>query len=610
VSVTTHIEVLGDPAEARSVTDAVAGSTVVSDFLATTRRRADAPALRWRTATGFAELTWSQYAERAARVAGGLRALGIRRGDRVALMMRNRPEFHLADMGALLAGATPFSIYNSSAPEQIAYLLGHSGAVAAIVEDGALLERLTRARGELPELRDVFVIEPEGAPPRTRTFAELLAGAPVDVDAAAAAIAPEDLCTLVYTSGTTGPPKGAMTTHANVCWALETYRRALDGVGLEGRRIVSYLPMAHVLERDFTHWLGVREGLEVTTCPDPAQIGAYLRDVRPELFAAVPRVWEKLSAAIRSAPRGPDAEAAFVEGLAVGAEAAELRCAGRPLPEALRERWLRAELLALAPARELAGLDACVSAFTGGAPIPEGVLRFFLALGVPLGEGYGMTESTFIYTFAPFRVRPRTVGPPMPGALVTLAPDGEVLTRGGGVFAGYLGDPQRTAEAIDADGWLHTGDIGAFDEAGYLRIVDRKKELIITAGGKNVSPANLEAALKSHPLIGQACVVGDGRPFLAALIVLDPEVARAWTAGRDVGDDLAALAGDARLRAEIEHAVATVNASVARAEQIKRFCVLHEDWEADSDVLTPTMKLRRRGVAARYADEIDGLYTG
>jgi long-chain acyl-CoA synthetase len=568
---------------------AIEGRTVPGMFAATVADRPDEVALRWRppgAETATASLTWAEYAERACRVAGGLRALGVRPGERIVLMMRNRPEFHYADVGGLLAGATPISIYNSSSPEQIEYLAGHSEAVAAVVGDVAMLERFLKVRSELPGLRNLVLMDdPDGlAPADVVPFAELLGAAPVDLAGAAAAIRPEDLLTLIYTSGTTGPPKGVMITHRNLSWVVESMNRA-TGEPLAGWRQVSYLPMAHIAERLLTHYFHIAEGTDVTCCPEPTELVSYLREVRPEHFLGVPRVWEKLHAGITAAMAAdPDKQAAFERALQTGDEAV------------------------LANVRAMVGIDGMRLALTGAAPIPRPVFDFFRALGVPLSEVYGLSECTGPMTWSR-DVRPGTVGPPIPGQEVKILDDGEVCCRGGNVFAGYLKDPERTAEMLDDEGWLHSGDIGRFDEAGYLQIVDRKKELIITAGGKNISPANLEAAIKSYPLIGQACVVGDARPYITALIVLDPDVAPAWARSQGIGfASLGDLAAHPDVRAEVERCVAEANTRFSQVEQIKKIAILPTEWPPDSDELTPTMKLKRRGVLAKYADEIEALY--
>jgi long-chain acyl-CoA synthetase len=594
----------------------VAGRTVPAVFAETVAARPDAVALRWRAPgsdTASASLTWSQYAEQACRIAAGLSELGIRSGDRVLLMMRNRPEFHPADMGALLAGATPFSVYNSSSPEQIEYLAGHSEAVAAIVGDIGMLERFLKVRSALPDLRNLVLIDDPDrlAPSDVVPFGDLLGAAPVDLGEAAGRVRADDLLTLIYTSGTTGPPKGVMISHYNVAWVLESMRRA-TGESITGWRQVSYLPMAHIAERFVTHYLHVGEGTEVTTCPEPTELASYLREVRPEHFLGVPRVWEKIHAGITAAVSAdPDKQAGFERALEVGHRAAAVRVTGEPLPPDLAAAWDAVDTAAFANIRSLVGLDHCRIAITGAAPIPRQVFDFFLAIGVPLSEVYGMSECTGPMTWARMPVRPGTVGPPIPGQEVNLLDDGEVCCRGGNVFAGYLKDPERTAEALDADGWLHSGDIGVFDEAGYLKIVDRKKELIITAGGKNISPANIEAAIKSYPLIGQACAVGDARPYMTALIVLDPDVAPAWARSRGIEfSSLTDLAAHPDVRAEVERCVAEANARFSQVEQIKKLAILPTEWPPDSDELTPTMKLKRRGVLKKYEAEIEALYAG
>jgi long-chain acyl-CoA synthetase len=581
-----------------------AGRTVLSTFLETLGRRGDRVALRWRArdgeGDGWGELTWAEYADQAARIAGGLTAAGVGPGDRVILLLRNRPEFHVADIAVLAAGATPVSIYTSSSPEQIAYLAGHCRARVAIVEDAEFQASLDAVRHELPDLEHCYVVESDD-------WGALLAHPPVDLEASARRCRPEELATVIYTSGTTGPPKGVQITHHNVVWTVESYRALVGDV--EGLRSVSYLPMAHIAERLHSHYLATASGFEVTTCPDMHEVAAYFRDVHPESIFGVPRVWEKIHAAVEALVAG-DAEKA-------GAFHAAL-ATSLPLQLARRERLLTAEEQAtldhlestvLQVTRGLLGLDAVRYAVSGAAPLPVEILEWYVALGVPFSEIYGMSENTGPLTWEPWRIRPGTVGPPMPGVEIRLADDGEVLARGGLIFPGYLDDPAKTAEALDEGGWLHTGDIGRFDAAGYLAIVDRKKELLITAGGKNISPANLEAALRTIPLVGQACAVGDERKFISALLVLDPDGAKAWASGHDL-DELspAELAALPDVVAEVQAGVDRVMADFSHAEQVKRFTLLGEEWLPDSDELTPTAKLKRRNILAKYADQIEAMY--
>ena len=589
----------------------VEGQTIVTRFAETVAAHPDAVALRWRTDDdGWGEWTYRDYAEKAGRLATGLAASGLGKGERVALMMRNRPEFHIADVAVLMCGGTPFSIYNSSSPDQIEYLVSHSEATMAIVEDIGFLERLLKVRGQLPNLRTVIVLEDNDgqAPEDVVAFDSLLDHEPMTLDEAAPNAEPGDLATIIYTSGTTGPPKGVMLDHYNIVFTAAAYLRLID-IEPVGFRAVSYLPMAHIAERMSGHYLGILGGLEVTSCPDPGLLAQYLREVRPQTFFGVPRVWEKLYAGV-SAALAADSEKAqkFGEAVAAAKPLAEARAAG-PLNAEQQQTWDFLDEVAFKGVRELLGLDCVQIAVTGAAPIPVEVLEWFRAIGVPLSEIYGMSESSGPMTWDPYAVRPGTVGRAFPGCDVKLLDDGEVVCRGGNVFKGYLKEPEKTAEALDSDGWLHSGDIGEFDADGYLRIVDRKKELIITAGGKNISPANIEAALKSFPLIGQVAVIGDNRPFISALIVLDPEVAPAWAKQRGIDNgSLAELAGHPEVHAEIERSVNEANQRFSQVERVKKFTILGEEWLPDSEELTPTMKLKRRGVNQKYAAEIEALY--
>jgi long-chain acyl-CoA synthetase len=589
-----------------------AGRTVPGEFVATVARHPERVALRWRTADErWQELTYAEYGDRVARVAAGLRALGVGAGDRVVVMVRNIPEFHVVDVAVTSLGATPVSIYNSSSPEQVAYLAGHCQAVAAVVEDHAFLDRVVAVADQLPRLREVVVVAPEGnLPSGVRPLAELLVADPLDLEAAAAAVDPATLATIIYTSGTTGPPKGVMLDHRNVVWTLESLKRALPFDDFAGKRVVSYLPMAHIAERTTSHYAGCFLGYEVTTCPDPALLASYLKEVRPNFVFGVPRVWEKIHAGVNAAlAADPAKQQQFDEAIAAAIPIAEAMDWDRATDEQ-RSTYAFLDEVAFRPIRELVGLDQVEAAVTGAAPIPADVLSWFRAIGVPMSEIYGMSESTGPMTWTATRVKAGTVGPAIPGTEVALADDGEVVFRGGNVFKGYLDDPTKTAEAIDERGWLHSGDIGVLDDDGYLRIVDRKKELIITAGGKNVSPANLEAALKLIPLVGQACAIGDQRPFVTALVTLDPEVAPAWARQRGLEfSDLADLARHPEVLAEVEAGRRDVMAGFNHAEAVKKLHVLGEEWLPDSDVLTPTSKLKRRGIHARYAEPIAALYT-
>ena len=443
---------------------------------------------------------------------------------------------------------------------------------------------------------------------------ELLAEDPVDLAEEAAIAQPEDLATLIYTSGTTGPPKGVMITHYNVLWTGVSLLRAfgMPQEDLVGMRIVSYLPMAHIAERQTSHYNGILGGFVVTSCPDTGKIGEYLREVRPHVGFGVPRIWEKIAAGVEAAlAADPDKKQKFDDAIAAATPLVSKRTleGEEALTDEERSTLQFLDEVAFAPVRQLIGMDEMVRAITGAAPIPVELVQWYRAVGIPLSEVYGMSENTGPLTWDAVRVKPGFVGRALPGVEVALAADGEVIARGGNIFTGYLNDPEKTADALDEDGWLHTGDIGEFDDEGYLKIVDRKKELIITAGGKNISPANLEAALKSIPLIGQAAVIGDQRPFMSALLVLDPDAAPAWARAHGVEySSLAELAEHPDVLAEVEAGVKEANARFSQVEQIKKWKLLGSEWLPDSEELTPTMKLKRRGINTKYAAEIEAIY--
>jgi long-chain acyl-CoA synthetase len=583
--------------------------TVLDGFLLTVGRQPDDVAVRELDGHGLSvipSMTWTEYADLVARVAGGLYARGVGPGDRVVLMMRNRLEFHVADLAVLACGATPISIYNSSSPEQIGYLVQHSKASTAIVEAGDFADRMLAAAGAAPSLTTIVVIG--DAPAGTVAWSDLVAAAPIDLVEAEAALQPDSLLTVIYTSGTTGPPKGVMLSHRNVIAASTGFQSYSHRLYDDGKRLVSYLPMAHIAERMVSYYNHVLRGSQAVPCPDITMLSAYLPAVRPTALFGPPRVWEKLVAGIKAqvSARGPEMAASFDDALKVGRRVQQLRARGEEPTAELAETWRFVDEVAFAPVRAAVGLDECEFVFSGAAPVPPEVIDFLRDIGLPMSEVYGMSENCGGMTWEPFLVKPGRVGTAYPGVEVTTAEDGEVLCRGPIVFSGYLDDPERTAEALDADGWLHTGDIGEFDADGYLRIVDRKKELIITAGGKNVSPANVEAVLKTVPLVGQAMAVGEAKPYLVALLTLDPDA----VAARHPGRSLAEVAHDPEVVADIAAGVAAANDRLSRVEQPRRILVLDEDWMPDSDVLTPTMKLKRRGILARYGDQIEAMYAG
>ena len=590
---------------------ALSASTLCQAFQATVAARPDAVALR--TPGGAVEVTWREYAQRVERIAAGLASLNIGRGDTVALMMLNRPEFNLCDTAAMHLGATPFSVYNTSALEQIAHLFENAENRVVFCEQ-RFVPSVMAAGGKVEHIICV-----DGRPEGTMSLAELEgADEPgFDFEAAWRAVQPDDVLTLIYTSGTTGPPKGVELTHKNMLAEVRGTTSVLPVV--PGDRMPSYLPSAHVADRWSTHYQGMVFGLEVTCVADVRALAAALPDVRPTIWGAVPRVWEKIKAALEARIAGePDADRrqalrwAVDTGLRkVRAEQAAIAGTGPGPDEALLAEFARADAAVLSKIRAQIGLDQVRWSVSGAAPASMDVLEFFGAIGLPICEVWGMSELSALATInPPARTKLGTVGPPMPGVEVALAEDGELLCRGDVLMRGYRKDPAKTAEAIDADGWLHTGDVAEIDPEGYVTIVDRKKELIINAAGKNMSPANIESKLKgSSPFIGQAVAIGDRRPYNVALIVLDPDACAAYAAKTGLVDaSAAALCQDAGVRAAVADGVRLANQQLSRVEQIKSFTILPVDWEPGGDELTPTMKLKRRPITEKYAAQIESLY--
>ena len=607
--------------ERREIEEEIQGRTLCDLLAEHAAGHGDAPAMSWKRDGAWQTLSWRDYRERVAEVAMGLAGLGVGRGDFVAIMATNRPEHVLVDQAAVHAGATPTTFYFTLPPEQIRYVAGHCEAKVAVLEDRDMLKRWQELRDDLPALRYLVVLDgaEEGDGPGVLGWDDLvargrgaLAGDGSGFEELRRRVGPEDNATLLYTSGTTGRPKGVLLTHHNVLYQITALDR-LTGLP-QGGSSVSYLPLAHIAERVLSIYGPLTRRSHVWFCPDPTQAVEYVRQARPTLFFGVPRVWEKVRAGIQAKLAAEENERRrkiAERAVATGLEVVRRGQRGEPVPLGLRARHAVLERLVLAKIRHAIGLERCTFASSAASPLAVDVAEFFAALGLPLVEVYGMTETTGVATGnRPGKVKIGTVGPALEGVEMRLADDGEVLVRGPINTPGYFRQPEATAELIDADGWLHTGDVGELDD-GYLRIVDRKKELIITSSGKNLSPANIEGLLKEHPLIGQALVYGDDRPYVVALIVLDHELAPAWAASNGLdGSDLAALAASDRVQAEVQLVVDAINQRLSRIEQVKRYEVLPVEWTAESEELTPTLKLRRRIIHAKYADRIDSLYEG
>jgi long-chain acyl-CoA synthetase len=602
-------------AERADIDRVVSGKTVCTMFAEAARKWADHPALHWRTNGDWNEMTWREYREQVAALTVALRSLGFGPEQFGLIMARNIPEHFIADLGVVHAGGAAISVYNTLAPEQIQYVANHSEATVAFVEDEAFLAKFMAIRPSTPHLRHIVLIH-GNAPEGVMSWDELMAkgraayeSEPAAFDGAWRAVGPEDPVSLIYTSGTTGPPKGVMYSHSNILWTLESCRRMLS---TEGDTIVSYLPFAHVAERFTSLWNGIYLGRNTYLCPDPNQLLAYLLEARPTYVVGVPRVWEKLMSGILAGIAGEPDEAKrqmAQSAVAAAQQAYRLRRDAQQVPAELADVVERAQPLYKLLLSKV-GLDRCETAITSTAPCRPELHEFWAGLGLPLYEVWGMSELTGPATVVPMNDhRAPSIGVAMPGVEARLGEDGELLIRGGNVMVGYFRDPEKTAETIDKDGWVHSGDIAEHGPNGHFKIVDRKKELIITSSGKNISPANLEAVAKSSPIIGQTVAVGDSRNFISVLVVLDPQVAPLWAKARGIGgESIAELADKTQIVEEVRRALTVANSHLSRIEQFKRFTILATEWSPESEELTPTMKLKRRVIESKYGAQIEAMY--
>jgi long-chain acyl-CoA synthetase len=605
--------------ERREIERLVEGRTVLDLMARTVAAYGDRPAYSdqadgretWRT------LTWSELHETGRHLAAALIARGVERGASVAIMATNRIEHVVTDHAALLAGAVPLSVYNTLSPEQISYIAGHAAPQAVFLETADHLERWRAALAEVASIRLVVGIgEAWLDDERFVAWDDLVAEGrdlPLEaVDDRSGAVRPEDPATVLYTSGTTGDPKGVVLSHANVVYECETTLRR-NGAD-PGNVTLSYLPYAHIAERVLSMYLPPHFGdWHVHLVADPGLLVPALVDVRPTQFFGVPRVWEKIRAGltgILAQEPDPQRKAAIEGAMAVGVEYVESLQIGERTSPGLQQRYDAADAAVLTPIKARLGLDRVTWAGSASAPMPVEVARFFAGLGLAINDIYGMTETCGAATACgPGKFRLGTVGTALPGIELRIAEDGEVLMRGPIMTSGYHRRPDATAALLDLQGWVHSGDIGAIDDDGFLSIVDRKKELIITSAGKNVSPSNIESLLKESPVVGHALAFGDNRPYVVAVLTLDGEVAPAVARAQGIEfTDLADLAAKPAIRAMVQAAVDAANARLSRPEQVKAFELLPTEWTAESEELTPTLKLKRRVVHAKYADVIDRLY--
>jgi long-chain acyl-CoA synthetase len=582
-------------------------TTLCAAFQRTASADPDAVALRTPPTDG-SRITWRDYARRVGRIAAGLAALGVARGDTVALMLTNRPEFHLVDTAAIHLGATPFSIYNTNPPKQIEYQLTHAGTRVVVCEQ----QFLPQIRAAATPIEHIVCVD--GPVDTTIGLDELeAAGQPdFDFDATWREVQPSDVLTLIYTSGTTGPPKGVELTHANLLAEIRGCEEIFDI--RRGDRITSYLPSAHIADRLSCHYLQMTHGTQITCVADTRGIAAALPDARPTIWVAVPRIWEKLKLAIDTRIRTGTDDAIRTRALNAidtGLRKVRTEQAGQHVPQDLAAEYSTADRQVLGPLRAELGLDQTRWAMSGAAALAPEILEFFLALGIPVCEIWGMSETVGAATVnPPGNIKIGSVGVPLPGVQLRIADDGEALLRGPIVMRGYRNDPQRTTEAFDDDGWLHTGDIVTQNDDGYVTIVDRKKELIINAAGKNMSPTNIENTLKAAcPALGTVVVIGDRRPYNVAIMVLDEDVSTAIAHRHHIADASPAdLAAHPVITQLVQADVEAANAKLSRVEQIKRFRILPDTWQPGGDELTATMKLRRKNIAVKYATTIDSLY--
>ena len=582
-------------------------ATMCEAFQRTASIDPDAVALR--TPGDTQTMTWREYAAQVRKVAAGLAGLGVRRGDTVSLMMGNRIEFYPLEVGAQHVGATSFSVYNTLPAEQLTYLFGNAGTKVAICEE----QYVDRIRASGAAIEHIVCID--GSPAGTISVDDLYAAAPADFDFESTwrAVQPDDVVTLIYTSGTTGNPKGVEMTHTNLLF--EGY--GLDAVlGIQfGDRITSFLPSAHIADRMTALYGQEMFGTQVTVVSDGRAIAAALPDVRPTVWGAVPRVWEKLKAGIEFAVSHEEDDAkrqAMEWAMSVAAKRSAALLTGEPMSDEVAAEWAKADELVLSQLRGRLGFGELRWALSGAAPIPKETLAFYSGIGIPLAELWGMSELSCAATVIhPREARLGAVGKLLPGLEGKIADDGEYLVRGALVMKGYRKEPAKTAEAIDEDGWLHTGDICEVDADGYVRIVDRKKELIINAAGKNMSPANIEnTILAACDMVGVMIAIGDGRPYNTALLVFDADSVGPYAAQHGLADaSPEALAADPEVVARIAAGVAAGNAKLSRVEQIKRFRILPTLWEPGGDEITLTMKLKRKPIMTKYAGEIEQLYS-
>lgn len=596
---------------------AVSGRTLTEIFENRVARSPEKVAMKFRSGDGWEPITFRHYDEQAREVANGLISLGVGKGDAVALLSTNRPEWHLADLGILLSGGITVPVYVTNSASQVAHVIGHSGAGVIFVENQLQLDKVQAVLKDLPQLKKIVVMEPDSDSTdllmsfdqlrhRGRDFAKT---DPAALKERTSAIKPEDTATIIYTSGTTGLPKGSMLTHGGFAWTLEDLGKVLPFGDCEDR-VISYLPLSHVFERLASEWGGVFFGFEVWFCESTEKLRETLKECQPTFFIGVPRVFEKFASAIQAKYKEHEKADTIAKALEAALERVELQQAGKSIPLPLKVKNALFDKVIFHKTREELGMGQLRFAVTGSAPLTPEVLKFIHAIGIDLVEAYGQTETNAPTTVTPpGKARIGTVGPPIPGLEMKFDDDGEILVKGPNVFKGYLNDPAATAESFTSDGFLRTGDVGALDEAGYLKITDRKKDIIITAGGKNISPQEIEGKLTVSPLISQAVVIGDRRPFLTALLTTDSDAAVKWghALGIEVSDPMA-LTREPKFLAAIGEVVEKVNEGLSQVEKVKKWTLLEKDFTQEAEEITPTFKVKRKTINSKYEAQIEAMY--
>ncbi len=588
--------------------------TVVHALWDRARERPNEPALFSKRRGVWEPTTWAEYQRRVSAFARGLIALGLKRGQAVAFMAFNREEWVIGDLATIAAGGVPVGLYTTSSPEQLAYVLGHCEAPIVVVEDASYVARVEAVRAQLPALKTVVVMNPAGvAPERARSFDEIVqlgnAGPVEPLEERMQSARPGDLATLIYTSGTTGFPKGVMLTHHNMTWTAEYLSSCFRFERTEV--ILSYLPLSHIAEQVISIHGPVWHGMQVYFAESFDKLPENLREVRPTVFFGVPRVWEKFKARaearVLEQPPSRQRLFAWARRVTLAYHQRDLE----KLEPSIRTtaQYRAARRLVLSRVKERIGFDRTRLFATSAAPIGKDVLEFFASIDIVVREIYGQSEVTGPTSVnTPGATRLGSLGRPMPGVEVRLGDDGEILVRGGNVCAGYYKDPAATAELLEG-GWLHSGDLGAFDADGYLRVIGRKKEIIVTSGGKKTPPANIESLLRTVKPIGHAMVVGDRRNYLVALITLDPDAVPAIAAEHGWPQEPGALARTAEFQAWLMGKIdAEVNPRLSRFEMVKKIHVLPNEFSIEGEELTSTLKVRRAVVAQKYAAQIDALY--